>query len=213
VFYAILLMMVAAFLALRLYTVLGKRTGQEHLSSAADKRPTANPLARPADPTPEAREPAPKVIDSSAEGGMRGIVAAEPGFDVSQFIEGAQGAYRMVLEAFWRGDRDALRELTTDDVFASFDAAIVAREEEGHMLDNRLISVERAVVVDAALAGRDARILVRFDADIAAVTRDREGQVIAGSTDDAVETHDIWTFVRTLKSGDPNWKLADTDEA
>ena len=54
---------------------------------------------------------------------------------------------------------------------------------------------------------------MRFDADIAAVTRDAEGQVIAGSLTDAVETHDVWTFARTLKSGDPNWKLADTDEA
>ena len=54
---------------------------------------------------------------------------------------------------------------------------------------------------------------MRFDADIAAVTRDAEGQVIAGSLTDAVPTHDLWTFARTLKSSDPNWKLADTDEA
>ena len=53
---------------------------------------------------------------------------------------------------------------------------------------------------------------MRFDADIAAVTRDAEGQVVAGSLTDAVETHDLWTFSRTLKSRDPNWKLADTDE-
>jgi predicted lipid-binding transport protein (Tim44 family) len=30
---------------------------------------------------------------------------------------------------------------------------------------------------------------------------------------DAEVTHDVWTFSRTLKSGDPNWKLADTDDA
>ena len=71
----------------------------------------------------------------------------------------------------------------------------------------------RATVADARVAGREARITVRFDADVAAVTRDAEGRVIAGSTDDAVETHDVWTFVRTLGAPDPNWKLADTDEA
>jgi predicted lipid-binding transport protein (Tim44 family) len=210
VFYAILLMMVAAFLALRLYTVLGKRTGQEQ---PLEERVGAKPLPRTIDVTPEVREPAPRVIDGGAESGMRGIVAAEPGFDVSQFVEGAQGAYRMILEAFWRGDRDTLRDLVTPEVSASFDAAIAARDEAGQTLDNRLVSVERATVVDASLQGREARIAVRFDADIAAVTRDRDGTVIAGSTDDAVETHDVWTFVRTLKSADPNWKLADTDEA
>lgn len=209
-FYAILLMMVAAFLALRLYTVLGKRTGHEQ---PLEERVGAKPLPRTIDVTPEVREVAPRVIESGAESGMRGIVAAEPGFDIAQFVEGAQGAYRMILEAFWRGDREALRDLVTPDVLASFDEAIAARDEAGQTLDNRLVSVERATVVDAALNGRDARIRVKFDADIAAVTRDREGQVIAGSTDDAVETHDIWTFERTLKSSDPNWKLADTDEA
>jgi predicted lipid-binding transport protein (Tim44 family) len=69
------------------------------------------------------------------------------------------------------------------------------------------------VIADASVSGRDARITVRFDADIAAVTRDAEGNVLAGSLTDAVETHDVWTFARTLKSSDPNWKLADTDEA
>ena len=54
---------------------------------------------------------------------------------------------------------------------------------------------------------------MRFDADIAAVTRDGEGHVVAGSTSDAVETHDVWTFVRQVKTADPNWILADTDEA
>lgn len=213
-FYAILLMMVAAFLALRLYTVLGKRTGHEQpLSRPAEERVGAKPLPRAVDVAPEVRDAAPRVIDSGAENGMRGIVAAEPGFEVSQFVEGAQGAYRMILEAFWRGDRDALRDLVTPDVFASFDEAIVAREAAGQTLDNRLVSVEHATVIDASLSGREARIQVRFDADVAAVTRDRDNQVIAGSTDDAVETHDVWTFVRTLKSSDPNWKLADTDEA
>ena len=52
-----------------------------------------------------------------------------------------------------------------------------------------------------------------WSADIAAVTRDTEGNVIAGSLSDAVETHDVWTFEREIRSSDPNWILVDTDEA
>ena len=95
---------------------------------------------------------------------------------------------------------------------AAFVEAIEARREAGEVLDNRLVSIERALIADASLTAREARITVRFDADIAAVTRDAEGNVLAGSLTDAVETHDVWTFARTLKSRDPNWKLADTDE-
>lgn len=212
-FYAILLMMVAAFLALRLYSVLGKRTGQDPLPKPAEERLGATGLTRTIEIKPEVRDAAPRPIDGGAEAGLRSIVSADPAFDTPQFLDGAQAAYRMVLEAFWRGDRDTLRGLTSEDVYASFDAAIAEREAAGEVLDNRLVSIERATIVAATLAGRDARITVRFDADIAAVTRDAEGNVVAGSTDDAVETHDVWTFARTLKTSDPNWRLVDTDEA
>jgi predicted lipid-binding transport protein (Tim44 family) len=206
--------MVAGFLAMRLYSVLGKRTGHEQpLPRAAEERPVPIAARRTIEAVPEVREIPNRNMESQAEPGLRSIVASEPGFDVARFLEGAQAAYRMVLEAFWKGDEEALAELAVDDVRAAFVEAIIARREAGEVLDNRLVSIERAVIADASVSGRDARITVRFDADIAAVTRDAEGNVLAGSLTDAVETHDVWTFARTLKSSDPNWKLADTDEA
>jgi predicted lipid-binding transport protein (Tim44 family) len=119
----------------------------------------------------------------------------------------------MILEAFWKADREELSYLVADDVRASFEEAIAAREADQHKLDNRLITIERAVIEDARLDGRTATIEVRFDADIAAVTRDKDGNVVAGSLTDAVETHEVWTFRRTLGSSDPNWLLVDTDQA
>ncbi len=214
-FYVIILAMIAGFLALRLYSVLGKRTGHEQqpLARAAEDRPAPVAVPRTIDAVHEIREVADRNIEPKAETGLRAIVAGEPGFDVGQFLAGAQAAYRMTLEAFWQGDENALAELVEDDVRQSFAEAIAARREAGEALDNRLVRIDRAVIADAQLAGKDARIAVRFDADIAAVTRDAEGNVIAGSMTDAVETHDVWTFARTLKARDPNWKLADTDEA
>jgi len=214
VFLVVLLAMVAAFLALRLYMVLGKRTGHEQaLTKPAEERAAPTPLPRPIEILPEPREIANRNIEPRAEAGLRAIVAAEPGFDVAQFIEGAKSAYRMILEAYWKGDEEALGWLVEDDVRSAFVEAIAERANAGHVLDNRLVSIERAMISDASVDGRQARITVRFDADIAAVTRDAEGNLVAGSMSDAVETHDIWTFARTLKSSDPNWKLADTDEA
>jgi predicted lipid-binding transport protein (Tim44 family) len=119
----------------------------------------------------------------------------------------------MILEAFWRGDREELRPLVDDNVMASFEQAIADREAAQHRLDNRLVAIERAVIEDAKLEGRTATIDVRFDADIAAVTRNEAGEVVAGSLTDAIATHDVWTFRRTLGSNDPNWLLVETDEA
>lgn len=213
-FFVVLFAAIAAFLALRLYSVLGKRTGHEQpLPRPAEERVGAPPMPRTIDMPAEVRDAGPRTVDAGAEGGLRALVAADPGFDVGQFVEGAKSAYKMILEAFWKGDRDTLSWLVEDQVRDSFVAAIDAREAAGETLDNRLISIERAAISEIAVEGRTARITVRFDADIAAVTRDKDGKVIAGSLSDAVETHDVWTFSRALASDDPNWKLSDTDEA
>jgi len=212
----VLLAMVAAFLALRLYMVLGKRSGheqvlppkpaEERLAPVQTLRAQPEALAEPAQPTDS-------VIDQGATGGVRAILSADSSFDVARFLDGAKAAYRMILEAFWRGDEDELSSLTAPDVREAFAAAIAARREAGHTLDNRLISIESARIEAAQLQGKTALITVNFIADIAAVTRDADGNVIAGTLEDAVSTNDSWTFSRNLKDADPNWLLVETDEA
>ena len=211
----ILLAMVAAFLALRLYSVLGKRTGHEQqpLPRAAEDHPPIASVPRPVELSGEPRGMTSRLFDPAAEAGVRALIAADPGFDVTQFVDGAKSAYRMILEAFWAGDRETLGWLAEPQVRDAFVEAIDAREAAGETLDNRLIAIERAIVAEASVDNNIARVAVRFDADIAAVTRDRDGNVIAGSLSDAVETHETWTFTRPLRSGDPDWKLSDTDDA
>lgn len=212
-FYVILFAMVAGFLAMRLYSVLGKRTGHEQPLRPVEERVAAQPLPRTIDLPAEIKTSANRDIETGAEPGLRQIVSADSSFDVARFLDGAKSAYRMVLEAFWKGDLETLSFLTEEEVREAFAASIADRQAAGHQLDNRLIGIERARIVDAAMEGKLARITVRFDADIAAVTRDAEGNVIAGSLTDAVAAHDLWSFTRNLRSDDPNWKLAETDEA
>lgn len=212
----VILAMIAAFLGLRLYSVLGRRAEHEEESvphrfdgSEEQQRTPAQPHSVPM--------PAPKPVQiegvlPAVERGVREIASADSRFDLTAFLDGAKSAYEIVLEAFWNGDRETLKELCDDDVYAGFDAAIAAREEAGHALDNTLIRIEETRVHSAQLDGRMARIAVLFVADIAAVTRDADGNVIAGSLDDAVESRDIWTFSRNVSAKDPNWLLDETDE-
>lgn len=209
----VILAMVAGFLGLRLYSVLGRRAEHE------EEQPIPTRFERAEDALSEERR---QILPATAlkrreaadanEAGVRAIAAVDPRFDVSGFLEGAKGAYRMVLEAFWEGDREMLSELCDDDVYAQFVSAIEAREAAGETLDNRLIRIEDATIKSAALDGRVARIAVLFVADIAAVTRDAEGNMVAGSLNDAVESRDVWTFMRHLDATGPDWKLDETDE-
>jgi len=209
----VILAMVAAFLALRLYSVLGKRTGHEQTFVApVDPQPAPTGLIEEAQRTKPVLE-SENVFEPEAAIGIRAIIAADNDFDVARFIEGSKSAYRMILEAFWRGDVAELQALVGDEVRESFEMAIAERASQGHVLDNRLVNVNGARISAASLEGKIASITVRFDADIAAVTRDADGTVIAGSLTDAVPTIDAWTFTRTVRASDPNWLLTDTDEA
>ena len=213
----VILAMIAGFLALRLYSVLGKRTGHEQepaLRPAEDRAKVTvlqpGPMSQGGSDSVRLAE---GLIAPGAEAGVRARIAADRSFDVPQFVDGAKSAYKMVLEAFWRGDRDELAWLCDADVLASFEEAIAAREADGHVLDNRLVRIEKAQIVEASMRDRTAEVALRFEADIAAITRDKDGNVIAGSLTDAIGTKDIWTFTRDIRSADPNWKLSETDEA
>ena len=210
----VILALVALFIGLRLYAVLGERTGHEQ------------PILKPADPEARLDQPvhaAPRETAKAAESGdlaylpmagpgVRALLAADPSFDVARFLEGATGAYRMVLEAFWKGDLEAIKPHVAPHVYDSFEAAVKQRAKVGHKLDNRLVAIEPAVIADAAVENGAAVVTARFEADIAAVTRNAEGEVVAGSMSDAVQTRDRWTFRRDITSRDPNWLLIETDE-
>ena len=118
----------------------------------------------------------------------------------------------MILEAFWKGDLDEVRGHVDDHVFQTFSDAVEQRKKDQLALDNRLVVIEQAVIAEAAVDRNLAVLTVRFEADIAAVTRNAAGEVVAGSLSDAVQTRDLWTFRRDLSSRDPNWLLIETDE-
>jgi predicted lipid-binding transport protein (Tim44 family) len=211
----VILALVALFIGLRLYSVLGERTGHEQqpILKPADQDARVEPrAAQPPVATPTADTGADLAYVPLAGPGVRAILAADPSFDVARFLEGAKAAYRMILEAFWKGDLDTLKPHVDAHVFETFASAVEQRRKDGLTLDNRLVTIEQAVISEATAERAVAVLTVRFEADIAAVTRNAEGQVVAGSMSDAVQTRDLWTFRRDLASRDPNWLLIETDE-
>lgn len=211
----IILALVALFIGLRLYSVLGERTGHEQqpILKPADPEAVVEPrIDRPAVVQPSATDSGDLAYLPTAGPGVRALLAVDPTFDVARFLEGAKSAYRIVLEAYWKGDAAGLRPFVDDHVFETFNSAIEQREKDGFVLDNRLVNIEQ-VLITAAQADRDVAVVtVRFEADIAAVTRNKDGEVVAGSMSDAVQTRDLWTFRRSIGSRDPNWLLIETDE-
>jgi len=211
----VVLALVALFIGLRLYSVLGERTGHEQQPILKPADPDARVEPRPEQPTATVPSPSDSgdlAYLPTAGPGVRAILAADPAFDVARFLEGAKSAYRLILESFWKGDVSTIRTHVDDHVYETFAGAVEQREKDGLKLDNRLVAIEQAVIAQAETERGVAMVTVRFEADIAAVTRNAQGEVVAGSLSDAVQTRDLWTFRRDIATHDPNWLLIETDE-
>ncbi len=215
----ILFAMVAAFLVLRLRSVLGRRTGQNGTAArpdlaAAPRRQgekigdkvvalgSRNAAVRP---PIDAAPPADAIA-----AGLERIVGADPGFDPAQFLDGARAAFEMIVGAFAAGDKPRLRPLLSDEVYTPFAAAIDERAAARETLETRIIGLKRLDIVEAGLTGRVARITVKFVSDQINLLRAHDGSVVDGDPDHAVEKTDFWSFSRDTRASDPNWVLEAT---
>ncbi|MFQ5957804.1 MAG: Tim44/TimA family putative adaptor protein [Alphaproteobacteria bacterium] len=211
--------MIAAFILLRLRSVLGRRTGHE-------RRP-ANPLARrrlednednedKVIRLPDAEAPAARgddfadVGDSALAAGLTQIKLADSSFTREDFLAGARGAFELIVGAYAAGDAKALRPLLADDVYDPFARTISERAAAGHTLETALVSMDGAEIIEAGMNGRTAFVTVRFVSHQINVTRDADGEIVEGDPHDSAEVVDIWTFGRDARSRDPNWKLVAT---
>jgi predicted lipid-binding transport protein (Tim44 family) len=214
----ILLGMIAAFLVLRLRSILGRRTGFEHppephLQTPANANAAANGpldgrvidgLAEPAAPPPPVR-PLPDPASPPGQALVR-MCRLEAGFDPARFLDGAEAAFRIIVVAFAAGDRARLRPLLADDTYHAFESAITAREAAAEVQRTEIRSIEAATIEAADLRGNIADITVRFVSDQVNLTLDRDANPVGG-TDAVTEITDLWTFERELTSPDPTWRL------
>jgi predicted lipid-binding transport protein (Tim44 family) len=209
--------MVAAFIALRLRSVLGRRTGHERRRSGgfSPARPNGaadNVVTLPERSTSQAEAEAglAGLSDKGVKSGLTQIRLADQRFDLQHFLTGARAAFEMIVEAYAAGDKDKLRPLLADDVYAGFERAIDQRLSAGQSFETQLTAVPAAEVVGAEMRGRQARITVRFKSEQINILRDAQGKVLDGDPQTALEVVDLWTFERDTASPDPNWTLVET---
>jgi predicted lipid-binding transport protein (Tim44 family) len=176
-------------LAVRLYQVLGRRTGAERPSQP---QPAQGELPRV---QPGQRPPMPQASLAGGGDGFSDIVRADPSFDPDHFLAGARSAYELIVGAYAKGDRDQLRSLLTPRVYESYATAIATREAKGEK-GPELVRLKTAELVDGQLEGETARVSVRFEAELA------EG------LHHLRDTKERWSFERDVRSPDPNWRLA-----
>lgn len=206
----IIFIALSAFIAYRLYSVLGTRTGEERqrdvegLQRVRSREASDEPApAAPAEP--ETPRPLPPV--SAAAEPLR---AADPAFDERAFIDGAKAAYEMIVEAFASGDLKSVRRFVAAPVHDAFKAAVSARDGAGRRIDLKFVGVEQAKILSSEVAGGEATASVEFLSNQVRATYDQGGALVEGDPNRIDLVKDVWTFSRALSSNDPNWTLVAT---
>jgi predicted lipid-binding transport protein (Tim44 family) len=206
---------IAIFLILKLRSVLGTRDGFEKPPVPLDE---VRPRVRRDFEVIEGgadRDITDHVADGSdAARALSAMKQAEPSFAVTPFLQGARGAYEMILMAYEHGDLDSIRDFLADDVEASFAEAIAGREAQGLTVEASFVGMKELALHDATF-NRDSgigEISVRFVAEQTYVVRNKAGEIVEGSPREIKKSKDIWTFARRMGSDDPNWQLVATGD-
>ena len=206
---------VAIFLILKLRSVLGTRDGFEKPPvPLEDVRPRARRDFEVIDGGPDR-----DITDHAPDGSetakaLAAMKLVEPGFSVNTFLQGARGAYEMILMAFERGEIDDIREFLDDEIEAAFVQVINAREEQGLTISAKFIGLKELSLVEATF-DRDtkrAEVTVRYVGELTSAVRNKAGEIIEGSEKEIKRQRDVWTFGRTMGAADPNWQLVATGE-
>jgi predicted lipid-binding transport protein (Tim44 family) len=216
----ILFAAIAAFLILRLRSVLGRRTGHNQSSKHdpfRDRRKEESSdekvIQLPDRANPDEAEDMAAIgvtAGSPVEQGLTQIKLADRSFNSKAFISGTKMAFEMIVSAFSEGDSKTLRPLLSNDVFDDFSGAIKAREERNETLESTLVGISEADIIEAELQGKTAFVTIKFVSEQINITRDAQGEPVDGDSSGVSSVTDIWTFARNTRSRDPNWTLVAT---
>ncbi|OSP55349.1 Tim44/TimA family putative adaptor protein [Pseudoruegeria sp. SK021] len=209
---------VAIFLILRLKNVLGTREGFEKPTTPAAETPdTRNTRAGGF----EVIEGGPDhdIIDhvdehSAAAKALAEMKKVDDDFVVGPFLQGARGAYEMILMAFESGDLSSVKDFLSPEVYESFSAVIDERTQQGLNVEATFVGLRDVKLMDATFdqTSAEADLTVRFVAELTSVVKNLSGDVVEGSPTEIKRQRDTWTFSRVMGTDDPNWHLVATGE-
>ncbi|MEG3616955.1 Tim44/TimA family putative adaptor protein [Magnetovibrio sp. PR-2] len=225
----VLFALIAIFLVLRLKNVLGSRDGhdgsgyddmfkRDQNRERLDEQDNDNVIDMPGsrapmdipEPAPVEAEPEEELPEGPLGEGIRAIREYDASFDMNEFLGGSRMAFEMILNAYADGDTKMLKNLLSPEVYSGFEHAIKQREAEGQTLQETLVGISKAEMVEAYMDGRDAHVTVKFVSEQISALMDSDGKVIEGDPSAVTDATDFWTFARSTKSRNPNWTLVGT---
>lgn len=207
---------IAVFLILRLRNVLGTREGFEKppVALPSEDRRRARPDLEVIEGGPD-RDITDNVPENSeAAKALAAMKGVDGSFNVRDFLDGARGAYEMIVMAFETGDLASVRPFLSPEVYEAFAGVVEGREREGLQVEATFVGISELILKEAEFDrnSREADLTVRFTGELTYAVRDRAGDIVEGNPNAIKKQRDVWTFSRVMGTDDPNWILTATGE-
>jgi len=187
----ILLAMLAGFIILRLRNILGRKTGYQGKSTNKFFSGKIEAL---------------KDIENN-----KAIKSGNIDENVKkQFLKGAEIAYEKIIMSFAKGDKKSLKGLLEKNMFSRFSEVIDERKAKQLKYETTFIGLKSTKILEYKKIENIYKVTVNFISEIITCTKDKNDNVIEGSTDTIKTVNDVWKFSKNMWSQDPTWYLFDT---
>ena len=215
----IFFILLAAFLIIRLRSVLGRRTGNEKKSKdifmyhdtalSAEKKKFLDEKQSIKNKS-HGKSSFKKEGNLNKNTALEKIYHFDQNFSLKNFLSGAKISFQTIIESYAKGEINKIKNLLSVNVFTAFSNEIKSRVKKKHSLEHTLISLKSADIEKINVKSSIADIVVKFASEQVNLLKNKKGEILSGN-DEYIENHiDYWTFSKDLKSTNPNWKLVVT---
>jgi predicted lipid-binding transport protein (Tim44 family) len=210
---------VAIYLGIKLFSVLGKKNEQDsNLEARGPKFAVPETVGEARQMIANQNIKAPEVAvknnlndfkfsSEEVKSGIKEIIEKDNSFSLGNFIEGAKIALEMLLKAFSEGDKKTLKGLLSDEIYATFEKQLDALSASNHVATKSLVGIDDIEIVSALVSGSRVKIGLKFMTEQISITKDSNGNVIEGDAKKIEHVEDAMEFERNARSSNPNWTI------
>jgi len=189
----ILLIMIAAFVLLRLRRVLGRKSGHESKSFNKFKEQILGKENN--------------VLSSPLKVNAKEDLSEEA---KKHFLKGASQAYETIISSFAKGDKSTLKPLLDQKMFHDFSKSIDERNVKKIASEITFIGVKSISIKKFSKKDNTYLITVDFVSEIITCLKDKNNKIIEGNPDIIKTVRDCWRFSKNMWSHNPAWYLSET---
>lgn len=135
-----------------------------------------------------------------------------PNFNKNAFMNGARGAFELIVRAFYSDSMDTVKNLISRKVYDAFKAVIAERKEQNLSSEVDFICFDKSEIKNVKILKNSVKIAVEFVTEQVNILKKADGEVIEGDENFIQKITDIWTFERNINAKN-EWLLVSTKKS